>query len=134
MAGTRDPDASKRIHCKLQVARTKQIPAGQKRMPGTMDPEATIRFHYKLQAAMTLTYSDGDPGRARGAFFARRGPRGAPNFARQGNYEKRRAMYRRSNTPWAVGPANSNRSAHSAGPISEKRTEARDYEANRLIY
>ena len=101
-----DPDAANRIHCKSQVARTRQTAAGQNRMAGSMNPDTTFRFHCKLQVAMTLPEIDPDPPRQLGTDFARRGPWGA-HFARSGNNNKTTKgtdgdLTRR----WAHGPAN----------------------------
>ena len=84
--GTVNPDAANRIHCKSRVARTRQIAAGQNRMAGSIDPETVFRFHCKLQVAMTTAASGPHPAQALPTIFARRGPRGAPNFARLGKH------------------------------------------------
>ena len=83
--GTVDPDAANRIHCKSQVARTRQTAAGQNRMAGSMNPDTTFRFHCKSQVAMTLREIDPRPGGPRRTDLARRDPWGAPNSARLGN-------------------------------------------------
>ena len=80
-----DPDAANIIHCKSQVARTRQTAAGQNRMAGSMNPDTTFIIHCKSQVAMTLTEIGGDPTRQLTTDFARREPWGAPNSARLGN-------------------------------------------------
>jgi len=87
--GIVNADAANRIHYKSEVARTRQIAVGQNRMAGSMNPDTTFRFHCKSQVAMTTPHSDPHPPQLRRTIFARRGPRGAPNFARLGKHNNR---------------------------------------------
>ena len=104
LTGTVDLDAANRIHCKSQVARTRQTAAGQNRVAGSMDPDTTFRIHCKLQVAMTLTEIDLHPGQPRRTDFARRGPWGGwrETTTTTTTEEVPRVLTRR----WAVGPAN----------------------------
>ena len=108
--GTVDPDAANRIHCKSQVARTRQTAAGQNRMAGSMNPDTTFRFHCKSQVAMTLPEIGPDPPRIRRDNLPRTLPAespGAPHFARSGNNNNTAEGVTGDLTRrWAHGPAN----------------------------